>query len=262
MALRASIRGLVAAALAVALVAIGACGDEDSAGPSTNGDPAATRVPAAEAHDAGEAHANGPYIAAAEFNDPTTIDNPFSPLTTSKRCELGGKGSRTVRTVMDRTQPFRFDGQEVQAAVIEDLATEDGEVVERTLDYFAQSDDGTVFYLGEDVDNYKNGKIDNHKGSWRLGRDTDVPGVLMPGDPKVGDRWNFEWVPGNTIEANLLEQQFPSKRVGGEAYTDVLKVREHLVLEKETEGKLFARGTGLVREISSDGSHEDFAGCS
>jgi hypothetical protein len=41
-----------------------------------------------------------------------------------------------------------------------------------------------------------------------------------------------------------------------------VSVREHLVLEDEIEGKLFARGTGLVREMDADGTHADLVRCS
>ena len=64
--------------------------------------------------------------------------------------------------------------------IVEDRAFADGELVERTLDYYAQADDGTVYYLGEHVSNIENGKVVDHHGTWLFGKDTDVPGVAMP----------------------------------------------------------------------------------
>ena len=64
--------------------------------------------------------------------------------------------------------------------MIQDNAYEDGKLVERTLDYFAQADDGTVHYLGEHVNNIRRGRVIDHNGSWLYGKHTDVLGVAMP----------------------------------------------------------------------------------
>ena len=165
-----------------------------------------------------------------QFSNPRQIDNPYLPLTKFSRCELRGQEegtrARVVRRLLDRTKPFEFGGRTVRAIVIEDRAFEDGELVERTLDYFAQADDGTVYYVGEDVDNYRNGKVVNHEGSWMYGRDTSKLGVAMPAGPQVGDRWRFEDVPGITVESDRVVSKLASLRVGGKTYTDVIRVRE------------------------------------
>ena len=128
-----------------------------------------------------------------EFSDPTDIDNKYLPLTKFDRCELAGEDEgaeiRVVRTLLDRTEKFKFDGDKVRVAVIRDKEWEDGELVERTLDYFGQGDNGNVYYFGEDVDDYENGEIVGHDGEWRYGRDTNKLGLIMPDNPKIGDTW-------------------------------------------------------------------------
>ncbi len=196
--------------------------------------------------------------AAAElkFSDPTRIDNPYAPLTEFQRCVLEGtsdEGSeRVVRTLLDRTKAFEVNGEQVDVAVIEDRAFVEGELVERTLDYFGQADDGTVHYFGEDVDNYKNGKLANHDGSFLYGEDTDHLGVLMPADPQVGDEWYFEKAPPITVEEDRVTAKLPSAEVAGERYEDVLRVRE-LIDGEEIEPKLYARGIGVIQELPPDG---------
>jgi|Tabmets5t2r1_1033131.scaffolds.fasta_scaffold19034_2 hypothetical protein len=198
------------------------------------------------------------------FSSPRQIDNPYLPLTKFSRCELRGQEEgtreRVVRRLLDRTMPFEFDGRTVRAVVIEDRAFEEGELVERTLDYFAQADDGTVYYVGEDVDNYRNGKVVNHEGSWMYGRDTSKLGVAMPAGPRVGDRWRFEDVPGITVESDRVVSKLSRVRVRGKTYRDVIRVRERLHPQKEIEYKLYARGTGLIREVPPDGQ-VDLVGC-
>jgi hypothetical protein len=199
------------------------------------------------------------------FSQPRQIDNPYLPLTRFSRCELRGQEEgtreRVVRRLLDRTMPFEFRGRTVRAIVIEDRAFSDGELAERTLDYFAQANDGTVYYVGEDVDNYRNGRVVNHEGSWMYGRDTSKLGVAMPARPQVGDRWRFEDVPGITVESDRVVDRLARVRVRGKTYRDVIRVRERLHPEGETEHKLYARGTGLIRE-RPPGGQVDLVGCS
>ncbi len=194
------------------------------------------------------------------FSDPTTIDNRYLPLTLTRRCVLRGGGERVVRTVLERTKRFDVGGRRVDAVVIRDKSYEDGKLVERTFDYFAQSDDGTVYYLGEDVDNIKRGKVVNHHGSWLYGRDTDVPGVAMPPDPKVGDQWRFEDVPGITTESDRVEEAGMRARVHGRDFGDVIRIQEFVQPEGEVEYKLYAAGVGLIVEYPPDG-RVALAGC-
>ena len=198
--------------------------------------------------------------AGPRFSDPRRIDNPFLPLTRFQRCELAGGDERVVRTLLDRTQRFDVGGRRVDAAVIEDRAYDRGELVERTLDYFAQADDGTVYYLGEDVDNYERGRVVDHDGSWRWGRDTRTPGVAMPAAPRVGSAWRFEDVPGVTTESDRVTRTLPSLRAGGTRYRRVIEVRESIQPEGEVEYKLYAPGAGVILEYPPDGRIA-FAGC-
>jgi hypothetical protein len=192
------------------------------------------------------------------FSDPRAIDNDYLPLTKFTRCELRGKlddGSRerTVRTLLKRTRAFDVEGRRVEAAVIEDRAFEDGELVERTLDYFAQGDDGAVYYLGEHVANIRRGKVVSHRGSWLYGKHTDVLGVAMPADPSLGAQWRFEDVPGITVESNRVEEVGMRAKVGGRVYHDVIRVQEFIQPEGDVEYKLYAPGVGVIAEYPPDG---------
>ena len=161
--------------------------------------------------------------------------------------------SGSVKTLLKRTRAFTIDGQRVEAAVIEDKAFENGRLVERTLDYFAQADDGTVHYLGEHVNNLRRGRVVNHNGTWLYGKHTDVLGVAMPPNPQLGDQWRFEDVPGITTESNRLEETGLRARAGGKLYTNVIRVQEFIQPEGEIEYKLYAPGVGLITEYPPDG---------
>jgi hypothetical protein len=203
------------------------------------------------------AQAVGRDQSAVRFSDPNNIDNPYYPLTEHDRCVLRGKEDgarvRVVRTALDRTKTFRVNGDPVHAAVIEDREFENGELAERTLDYFAQDDRGTVWYLGEDVDKYEDGKVVGHGGAWLYGKDTDKMGVGMPAHPRVGSRWRHERVPGITHESDKVVAILDKVTVRGKTYRDAVKVREHTRPDDEVEFKLYAQGVGNIQERPPDG---------
>jgi hypothetical protein len=203
------------------------------------------------------AQAAGRDQSKVHFAHPRDIDNRYDPLTEHHRCVMRGTEDgahvRVVTTVLDRSKAFRINGDTVRAAVIEDREFEDGEIAERTLDYFAQDDRGTVWYLGEDVDSYENGKVVGHGGAWLYGKDTDKMGVEMPAHPRVGTRWRHERVPGITHESDRAVAILDKATVRGRTYHDVLKVREHTRPDDEVEFKLYAPGVGNIQERPPDG---------
>jgi len=200
------------------------------------------------------------------FSDPATITNPYLPLSETPRVELRGEDDgaalRVVRALQDETEPFMVDGEQVDAAVVEDRAYEDGELKEIALDYYAQADDGTVYYMGEDVDNYENGKVANHDGAFRYGEDTNNLGVAMPADPAPGDEFKFEDVPGVGSEDNTVTTVGEPASVGGTTHDDVVAVDGYVLPDKEDETKYYARDIGLIREMGpgSDVQLADEAG--
>src|SRR5689334_15715468 len=81
-------------------------------------------------------------------------------------------------TVLNETK--MIDG--VETRVIEDREAKNGRVVEVTRDYYAiDSVTNDVYYFGEDVDVYKDGKVASHAGSWLSGVNGAKFGLMMPG---------------------------------------------------------------------------------
>jgi hypothetical protein len=75
----------------------------------------------------------------------------------------------------------------------------------------------------------------NHDGSWLYGRDTSTPGVAMPAHPRVGTRWRFEDVPGTTVESDRVVARLARVGVRGSTYRNVIRVRERISPQGETE---------------------------
>lgn len=192
-----------------------------------------------------------------KFSHSTQITNPYLPLSLLKEDILegseDGKKVRVERTAKpDIHKSFTIGDQTVEAAAFEDRATEDGELAEVTLDYFAQDDNGTVYYLGEEVDEYKAGKVVGHDGAWMLGKDTQVPGVLLPGHLQVGQKFRSEDVSSEISEKDTVVSLDEKVVVPAGTFTDCVKVKEEIAGEKP-EYKYYAKGVGVVREEPAEG---------
>ena len=191
-------------------------------------------------------------LAGVMFTHPRDITNPWLPLATLKQDILegteDGKKVRIERTMKPEIRKtFEIHGKTVEALVMEDREIEDGELSEVALDYFAQSDDGTVYYLGEDVDEYRDGKVISHKGSWLYGKDTQTPGIIIPGNPKVGDKFKSEDVSETINESNEVVSISDTVTTPAGVYHDCVRIREALA-DGSIEYKCYAKGVGVVRE--------------
>lgn len=188
-----------------------------------------------------------------KFSQPRDITNPYLPLASLKQDILENKSERVERTARpDVHKTFQIGGQIIEALTVEDRQySASGNLTEATLDYFAQDDDGNVYYLGEDVKTYMNGKVSGHSGAWLLGQDTKIPGVLLPAHPKVGDKFQSENVPGITREDDKVVSISETMTVPAGTFHDCVKVKEH-ASDGATEFKLYAPGVGVIAEMDSE----------
>jgi len=207
------------------------------------------------------AGAAGPSEGLPTFTDPAKITNPYLPFSdnpkTKARGIVDGKRIRSEKELLNRTERFEVGDQTVRAAVVRGRSYQNGNLHERALDFYAQADDGTVYYLGEDV-NYYNpaGDVVGHRGSFRYGKETDTLGVAMPADPQVGDRYVFEDVPGQGSEKNRVASVDADIEVPAGGFKNALRVEGQVMPEDERELKWYARGIGVLAEEGHDGTVE------
>jgi hypothetical protein len=207
-----------------------------------------------DASDAAEEEVHGKTkIAAMKFSHPRDIKNPYLPLATLKQDILENGNEHVERTAKpDVKKIFTINGQPVAALAVEDKETADGNLAEITLDYFAQDDAGNVYYLGEDVDQYQDGKVSGHSGGWLLGNETQKPGLLLPAHPKVGDKFRSEDVPKITSEVDEVVSVSETVAMPTGTFQNCLKIEEH-DSDGATEYKYYAPGIGCIKEVDSDG---------
>ena len=202
--------------------------------------------------------AKGKKVSAAmKFSHPRDITNPLLPLAYLKQDILegteGGAKIRVERTLLPKLhKTFTIAGQKVESLVMEDREFKDGKLAEVTLDYFAQDDEGNVYYLGEAVDEYTDGKITGHDGAWMLNKDTEIPGVIIPAHPKIGDKFKSEDVSKEITESDEIVSLSETVSVPSGTYENCVKVKE-LPADGTTEFKFYAPGVGVVREVPAGG---------
>lgn len=182
------------------------------------------------------------------------IDNPFLLLTPgSFFTYVGQTGQGVERTEVEVLSDTRVV-MGITCRVVRDRAYLNDELVEDTRDWFAQDRDGNVWYFGEDVDNYENGVVDNHYGSWEAGIDGAEPGIVMLGNPVTGLQYRQEHYLGQAEDQGEIVSLNESVSVMAGNFSRCLKIRETNPLDPNfLEYKYYAKGVGLVKvEVVED----------
>ena len=80
--------------------------------------------------------------------------------------------------------------------MVRDTVRSEGQLVEDTFDWYAQDSAGNVWYMGEDTAEFENGKIVTRAGSFEAGAGGALPGILLPAEPQVGQKYRQEYLKG------------------------------------------------------------------
>jgi hypothetical protein len=156
-----------------------------------------------------------------------------------------GEDVKITITVLDETQ--KIDG--VETRVVEEKEEKGGKIEEVTRDYFAISTrTNNVYYFGENVDVYEDGKVAGHKGSWLAGVDGARYGLMLPGSPLVGARYQEEVAPGKAMDRGEVVDVAGNFECRAGRFEHVLAIVETTPLEKGSEKKRYARGVGLLQD--------------
>jgi hypothetical protein len=173
--------------------------------------------------------------------------NPYFVLEPGYRLVLenAGKDSLTITVLADTKI---VDG--VETRVVEERETKHGQLAEISRNYFAISTaTHALYYFGEDVDEYEDGKVVSHGGAWLAGVNGARAGMLLPGEPKVGQRFYQEMAPGVAMDRSEVISVSETIKTPAGAFEKCLKVADGSAVEKgDPEEKIFAPGVGLVKE--------------
>ena len=159
---------------------------------------------------------------------------------------LEGKTEKLMITVLDQTKTVAG----VVTRVVEEKEWKKGVLVEVSRNFFAMDEHSSdVFYFGEEVDMYTGGKVTSHAGAWLAGENGAKPGLIMPGQPKLGMRYYQEIAPGVALDrAEVVSLDYTLETPAGR-FTECLRTEEGTPLDpREREFKTYAPGVGLIQD--------------
>jgi hypothetical protein len=192
----------------------------------------------------------------------TEVDNPYFPLSPGKKLVYEGEedDAETGETIRLGVESTVLEGTEsvagIEATVVQVMDFEDGELVESTLDYYAQHKDGTVYYLGERVDDFEDGEVVGHGGQWLTGENGAQAGIFMPADPQVGEEFEQERAPGVAEDRSKVIAIDENMETPAGSFVGCIQTEDLDPISGATENKWYCPDVGLVREEGADSSLE------
>jgi hypothetical protein len=138
----------------------------------------------------------------------------------------------------------------IETRIVEERESKNGQLVEVSRNFFAVcGPSNDVFYFGEDVDMYKNGKVDSHEGSWVAETGGAKPGLFMPANPHLGDRFYQEVAPKVAMDRVEIVSVSESLKTPAGEFHDCVKTEETTPIEPGAkEYKVFAKGVGIIQD--------------
>ena len=178
----------------------------------------------------------------------STGKNPYWPLTPGRYVVLGALqpsgGEFVLISVLDETETI--DGTETR--VVEEREYQHGQLREISRNFFAMArETEDVFYFGEDVDDYEDGRVVGHGGQWRAGEDGARAGLYMPGKPLEGMRYYMEYHPGVAMDRAEIHQADAAVETPAGNFRRALIITESSPIEKGDESyKRYAHNVGMI----------------
>ncbi len=165
----------------------------------------------------------------------TMITNKYFKLPIGRKLVYEGRTDEGLERVEITIPGATKKIMGITTLIYRDKVYLDGELVEDTKDYLAQDKDGNVWYFGEDVNNYENGKLVDHEGSWIAGRDGAKPGIWIKANPKVGDSYQQEYykdVAEDTVDVISVNE---TVTIGLGKYQNCLKTYDWTPLDSQAK---------------------------
>ena len=224
--------------------------------PITTAAPASTVAPTTPESQPPPASAHLPQGAEPFELDPTdfttNIDNPYWPMQPGTRWtyrELDTDGTELRGVVVVTTQTTTM-ANGITARVVRDTLTRGGEIIEDTIDWYAQDSAGNVWYVGEDTAEFERGVVASTAGSWQAGVDGALPGVIVPANPQPGLAYRQEYYAGQAEDNGAIVSLDETADVPYGHFDTVLMTADTSGIEPNVlEHKFYAKGVGPILTI-------------
>ncbi len=171
--------------------------------------------------------------------------NRFFILEPGYKLVLASKTEKVTITVTKKTRKIG----DVKTRVIEEYEEENGKLKEVSRNFFAIcKEHGDVFYFGEEVDDYEDGKIVRHSGAWRADERDSKAGIIMPGTILLGARHYQEMAANALDRAEIVADDITLTTPAG-TFENCIRVEETSGLDpKDKCYKTYAPGVGLIQD--------------
>ena len=251
--------------LAGTLVCAGCTSAQD--GPSVNNPPGAPSPPAVDSPPASalpgpKLPAGAEPVSLDPANFTADITNPYWPMKPGTRWIYRGieEGESPQDIVTVATASTKKLANGITARVVRDTARSAGQIVEDTVDWYAQDSEGNVWYMGEQTAEFENGKVVSRAGSWEAGKDGAMPGIMIPAQPQVGQRYRQEYKKGDAEDNGEVLAMNNLVGVKAGQYRRTLVTMDSSTLEPDVvEFKFYAPNVGplLALDIAGGAAREE-----
>jgi hypothetical protein len=208
-----------------------------------------------------------PDLSAATFSDPTNVDNPYLPFIPGTVYTYSAEFEDDGEIITERNDAFvTFETKMIEGIktiVVRDTEYEDGVMVEDTIDWYAQDDEGNVWYLGEqsyafEYDDDGNFIGTSTDGSWIMDGEEVFAGFVMPSPENLAtleDAYYQEYAEGEAEDqAEVISTDTDVETDVGD-FDNVLQTFETTQLDPEAlEYKYYEPSVG---QVLSEGLDED-----
>jgi len=138
----------------------------------------------------------------------------------------------------------------VTCTEVHDVVYLDGELAEDTLDWYAQDNQGNVWYFGESTAEFEAGRPVTVEGSFTAGVNGDKPGIIMEAHSVPGDFYRQEFALATAEDNALVVSLDATVKVPAGLFHHCLKTKETTPLEPDAlEHKYYAAGAGNVLTV-------------
>lgn len=194
----------------------------------------------------GEVYA--PRIDASEYS--AIVDHALLPLIPGRTLIYESSAKDAPVRVEVTTLPTVAQIQGVECRAVLTVKSVDLEIVETSTNWYAQHQDGSVWWFGELNQHFEDGLLTSLDGSWRAGLAGAQPGIVVPSLAGLDAPFRRAWSPGVVEDIASVRSRTGTIRVPFGTFENALEIQEWDVLEPlELIVEILVPGLGLVAEI-------------
>ena len=175
----------------------------------------------------------------ANFTPGDVIDNPYLPLVPGSVFVYSAESTdgcavNEIRVTGATKDDFAAPYESIVAWHVEDREWLDEEcsgnyaLTEQTTDFFAQDEDGNIWYFGEETVAWDHeDECPSTGGAWEAGSEGASAGVVLPGDPIVGTWYQQEFFEGEAEDRAKVLKLNATVSIGLGTFTGCLQTKEY-----------------------------------